>query len=104
VNCSATDRAGNATSAAFTVHVKGAAEQPADLGAAVQAVGPTNSLAPKIAAAQQSLARSDTAATCGQLSAFLNEVAAQRGKQIPAAAADQLAAAATRIQAVIGCR
>jgi hypothetical protein len=97
------DARGSSASGSFTVHVKGAAEQLTDLATQVQGVGPGRSLAAKIAAAQQSLARGDTAATCGQLTAFLNEVAAQRGKRLPAVIADQLIADTQRIQAVIGC-
>ncbi|MGZ4394507.1 MAG: HYR domain-containing protein [Gaiellaceae bacterium] len=40
VSCTATDAAGNAATASFQVHVKGAGEQLADLAAAVEGWGP----------------------------------------------------------------
>ena len=52
VNCTATDASGNTANASFTVHVKGAAEQLADLGDAVKGVGPGKSLAVKVGIAE----------------------------------------------------
>jgi Protein of unknown function (DUF4038)/Putative collagen-binding domain of a collagenase/HYR domain len=102
VNCLATDEAGNTATANFTVHVKGAAEQLDDLAVAVQDVG-SDSLATKIAQAQQSLAQGQTQATCSTLATFRNKVQAQSGKQIPTEQATALIADANRISAVLGC-
>lgn len=102
VNCLATDEAGNTATANFTVHVKGAAEQLDDLAVAVQDVG-SDSLATKIAQAQQSLAQGQTQATCSSLATFRNKVQAQSGKQIPTEQATALIADANRISAVLGC-
>lgn len=44
-----------------------------------------------------------TSATCSDLATYLSQVAGARGKTIPAATADALAAKATHIRVVIGC-
>ena len=68
-----------ATSAAITV--KGAAEQLDELAAAVEGVGPGNSLAAKVRAAQGYLAANDTANACATLDDLINEVNAQSRKE-----------------------
>jgi hypothetical protein len=72
-----------------------------DLIAEVQSLGlpqgTENSLVAKLNAAQSSLEQGNTAAAEGQLTAFINEVSAQRGKKIPAAEADALIAQAQAI-------
>jgi hypothetical protein len=103
VNCTATDATGNATNGSFTVHVKGAVEQFADLAFAVAGVGPGKSLIDKITEAQTDLGANDLAGTCGALRAFSNEVNAQTGKKISSGSAASLIGDATRIQAVLGC-
>ena len=100
LNCTSKDDAGNATTASFTVHVRGAAEQLASLATAVSRVGPGSSLADKISAAQTALTANDTA-TSSILNAFMQEVAAQRGKTIPVATAAALRDAATQISAIL---
>ena len=104
VTCGAEDTAKNTASASFTVTVKAAAQQLADLRAAVQAVGPGTSLADKVMAAQAAYTAGDPARTCEILNAFINQVKAQTGKSITApSTADTLIADATRIRAVLGC-
>ena len=83
VTCTATDPAGNHSSGSFTVTVRGAGEQLADLAAAVRGVGPGTSLRDKVNDAHATLARHDVPSTCSILSAFVNEVKAQSGKKIP---------------------
>jgi hypothetical protein len=105
VNCSVS-AAGDSKSpvtASFTVTVKGAAAQLADLLSAVTGIGPGTSLADKIALAQQYLAANDLADACSTLTAFINEVNAQSGKAIQTDLAGTLTAAAQRIRAVLGC-
>jgi hypothetical protein len=106
VTCTATDTDGDLNSPVkktFNVHVKGAAEQLADLANAVKGVGPGTSLADKVASIQADLAANDTKDACGTLNAFINEVKAQSGKKIPAGTAASLIASAQQIEAVIGC-
>jgi hypothetical protein len=96
VTCTATDAddANGPVNGSFTVHVKGADEQLADLLAAVQGVGPGRSLAAKL---------SDPADTCSALAGFSDEVSAQSGKKISSTKAASLLAAAGRIEAVLAC-
>ena len=62
--------------------------------------GTTNSLIAKLTAARRSLEKGNTTAAKGQLTAFINQVSALRGKKIPAPAADNLIAQA---QAILNC-
>ncbi len=101
VNCSATDNAGNRATAIFVVHVKGAAEQLADLANAVVDVGPGSSLVNKVRQAEAFLSNLDTASALGELRALIDEVRAQTGKSIPADIAATLTATATRIANVV---
>ncbi len=108
VNCTATDSAGNNATGAFTVHVRGAAEQLANLAADVHGVGPGTSLAATVAIAQLLLAHGQTHATCLTLTTFTLEVRAQTGKKIQPGTtlpsqAGSLIATAQRIENVIGC-
>jgi hypothetical protein len=103
VNCSATDTNGNTSSASFTVHVKGASEQLADLLTDVTGVGPGTSLADKVKQAQSYLAANEVRDACSTLSALNNEVQAQSGITIPAAQAETLTATVNRITTVLGC-
>ncbi len=102
VQCTATDAAGNTSSGSFTVHVKGAAEQLADLGKDVIGVGPGTSLAAKVKQAQTSLAGSNLSDTCSAVAAFVNEVSAQSDRTIPAGQAIVLILRAQRIRLVLG--
>jgi streptogramin lyase len=103
VNCTATDASHNVAHGSFTVQVKGAAEQLADLAAAVAGVGPGQSLAGKVAQIQGYVAANDTADACGALGAFINEVNAQSGKKISTAKAPSLITQAQDIEAALGC-
>src|SRR5262249_32720031 len=72
-----------------------------DLTAKVQGLGLphglTNALTVKLNAAIAALANNDTAGTIAALNDFINQVNAQKGKKIPAAAADDLLADAEYI-------
>ena len=85
------------------VPVKGAAEQLADLGDAVEGVGPGASLSNKLRNAQAALERSDLGGTCSILGAFVNQVNAQTGKSISPGTAFSLTTDATRIKTLLGC-
>lgn len=103
VNCSASDTHGNTSTASFTIHVKSAAEQLADLRTAVTGVGPGTSLADKATQAQAALATNDLTDTCSILTAFIAQVKALSGKNIPEGTATALIADVSRIRAVLGC-
>ena len=83
--------------------VRGAADQLADLRAAVDGIGPGHSLVDKISNVQAALVNNDVPASCSMLSAFAHEVGAQSAKKIPAGTAASLIADASRIQAVLAC-
>src|SRR5438094_389836 len=105
VSCTATDTAGNSSTAARQIKVKSASEQVADLNALLNSfqLGPGgSSLSSKLSNIQAAVQSGSTSA-CGQLDAFLNEVAAQSGKKLTVSQAGQLTAAATRMKAVLGC-
>jgi hypothetical protein len=102
VHCTATDAAGNVAFGSFLVHVKGGAEQLADLAAAVDGLGPGTSLAAEVADAQLLLSLDKGGAAADVLGAFANEVSAQSGKKIAVARAAALLADANRIRAVLG--
>ena len=103
VTCAATDESGNSTRSSFTVHVKGAAEQLADLKQAVSGVGPAKSLAATVGIAESLVAHNQNQAACVTLTAFNFEVRAQSGKGLTFDQALYFTRAATRIQLVIGC-
>ena len=108
VQSTATDPSANHAECAFNVHVKGAAEQTADLVAAVNNLnlskaGVKNALLFQLNAVLTSLQANNTVAACGSLKSFIDLVNGQRNKSISAADADYLIAAAKQIRAVIGC-
>jgi hypothetical protein len=82
-------------------------QQLADLEAAVRALGlhhgTENSLLVKIQGAARDLSNGQTTSACGKLGAFVDEVQAQSGKKIPAAAAADLIAAAQAVRTELGC-
>jgi hypothetical protein len=90
---------------AFKTYVATAtpAQQLEDLLAMVTGIGPSVSLAAKVQAAQASLARGDTGATCAQLGALRNEILAQRGNQLATGQADAILAKVVSIQQALGC-
>jgi hypothetical protein len=65
--------------------------------------GTATSLTSKLEAYIASTARGNGTAVCGQLGAFVNEVNAQSGNQITAAAGDLLLIDATRLTTASGC-
>jgi len=83
--------------------LKPAAEEVLDLLAAVQGVGPGNSLDAKAKAVQAAIAAGRTADACAQLDAFKHEVSAQTGKKISTSTAAVLQREAGRVSAAIGC-
>lgn len=107
VTSTAQDPSGNQSSCNFTVHVKGAAEQLADLVAMVTNLsakaGTKISLLAKLQTALAKVQASDTAAACGTVAAFILEVQAHRGNDISEVDADALVAKATQIRTVLGC-
>jgi hypothetical protein len=106
VTCTATDTDGDANSPVtktFTVHVKGAAGQLADLATAVKGIGPGTSLADHVASVQAYLAAGDTSDACNALDAFMHELNALPAKSIPPRTAGSLILSARQIAVVIGC-
>jgi hypothetical protein len=99
VSCTAVDAAGNEAAGTFTVTVRGAADQLADLIAFL----PEQSLKAKAQAAQASLAKGNTTPACNQLGALLNQVDALEGKKLTAAQAAEIRERVARIRALIGC-
>jgi hypothetical protein len=103
----AVDIWGNVSDCSFTVHVKGAAEQTADLVDAVKnsgiKQGVEQALLVKLQNALDEIAHHDVGTACNNLGAFINQVAAQSGKAISAADAAAFTAAAQQIRAVLGC-
>ena len=110
VTCTATDRAGNSTTASFPVHVKGAAEQLNDLWLGVindsrLSASVKTGLAARI---QVALAQFDPAnprerrLACASMSLFISLVQAQSWRNIPQVRANQLIADAKRIRDVLG--
>jgi hypothetical protein len=85
------------------VKEKTTAVQLADLLAAVTGIAPGSSLADKVFAAQAYFASGNLPSTCSMLTAFLNEVNAQSGKNIPATTATALIANAVKIKSKLGC-
>jgi hypothetical protein len=104
VTCTATDSKdlNSPVSTSFTITVKGAAAQLADLHQAVHGVGSGDSLANIVAIAQQQVSAGHPALACVTLTAFLIEVKTQF-PPIPPATATNLITDAERIQAVLGC-
>jgi streptogramin lyase len=92
-----------ASATSTAVEVKGAAQQLAELAAAVVGVGPGQSPTGKVAAIQGYVAASDTADACNALGAFGNEVGAQTGKTLSATQAASFGTQALDIEAALGC-
>jgi hypothetical protein len=105
VTCSASDGddTNSPVAVTFTVHVEGAAEQLADLAAAVRGVGPGTSLADKVTVIRADVAVNDKAHACADLNALSRELTAQSGKRLSSGQAATLIADARRIGAVLGC-
>lgn len=65
--------------------------------------GLETSLTRKLESAQKSLDKGNTRPACNQISAFVNEVAAQSGQGLTSDQADQLLAGAAEVRASLGC-
>ena len=105
VSCTARDAAGNGSQGSFSVQVKGASEQVADLIAAVDGyhldkLG--SSLRDKLVTVQRFLAAGKPLQARDNLAAFVSQVESQRGKGLTDAQADALKSAAQQIANVIG--
>jgi len=101
----ATDATGNSSTATFTVHVRGAAEQTTLLLALVDSYGLDKlgtSLDDKLTTASTQIAAGKSGEAAENLSAFVSQVNAQAGKALTTSQATALTDAATRIQHVIG--
>ncbi|MHB9005347.1 MAG: HYR domain-containing protein [Limisphaerales bacterium] len=109
VTCTAVDGAGLTSSCTFTVRVRGAAEQLAELIAMVNQLnhGKGNlrtALLAKLGALHAILHPQHRPTAGLRLEAFINLARAQRGKQLLTAdQADELIRHATRVRAVLGC-
>ena len=111
VTCTATDQSGNSSSGSFTVKVKGAKEQLADLIQKVVNASGLSSAAKTllIGKLNQLLASFDPTnaaqrqAVCFALQVFKEAVQLQAGKTITQSQASQWIADANRIRAVLGC-
>jgi Tol biopolymer transport system component len=103
VVCNASDTHGNTSSASFTVHVKGAAEQLADLLTAVTGIGPGTSLADKVSQVQAYVNANESTDACSTLTALINQLKALSGNSIPSTQAMALVTTAQRIKSVLGC-
>jgi hypothetical protein len=109
VNCTASDAASppDTTTGSFQVVVNGAATQVSDLITTVDSFGlPADIQAgfdTQLQAVQTDLTNNNPAQACSDLTAFINHVQAQSGKHLTTSQATQLLAAATQVQAVLGC-
>jgi HYR domain len=106
VTCTATDVAGNVSSATFAVSVRGAAAQIAELESSVKAAGLPHglevALVAKLDAAASALAAGH--GPCPHLEAFVTLVqSAVRVGDVAADTGDALVATAERVEAVAGC-
>lgn len=105
VGCTATDVAGNRSSATFTVTVLGAREQIVNM---IQLLTGTTlspgAQKPLILMLERALSSPTKGhIVCSALDVFITLLEAKSGEQIPATTATQLAADATRIKAVLLC-
>jgi hypothetical protein len=106
VTCTATDAddSPSMVSQTFTVTVKGVVAQLQDLLGVVQPLPPGTSFFDQVNEVLASLNDpGNTADACGGLGGFINHANAQAGNMITVDQAHSMVAAATRIQAVIGC-
>ena len=103
VTCTATDASGNSAGASFTVLVKGAAEQLADLRAAVTGVVPGKGLAITVGIAEWLVVHGQRRAACTALKVFVYEVQALSRKKLSPTVAAALIADASRVRAVLSC-
>ncbi len=110
VLCTAMDGSGNPATCAFTVKVKSAAEQIADVIGMVNNLpntkldpGVRNALLVKLQLALAAISAQNTPGACDLLQSFIDQVKAQAGKKIDQASATSLIKEATRIRTVLAC-
>src|SRR5260221_816603 len=109
VNCTASDAASppDTTTGSFQVVVNGAAAQVSDLMTTVNSMGLSsglqNSLDGKLNAALKAVNAGQTSTACSDLSDFIGQAQSQSGKGLTVSQANQPIAAATQVQAVLGC-
>jgi hypothetical protein len=109
VTSRAIDGSSNTNTCTFTVKVKSAAEQIADLIALVNGLpgvktATKNALVVKLAAAQKALGKGNIASACSSLKDFIGLAFAQAAKkELLAAQSSLLIVEATRIRAVLAC-
>ena len=101
VNCSATDAHGNSATGSFSVTVRSASQIASDLVAATE--DPFQQGTHLLQNAQRSISAPHTQAACGQLQAFINQVAAQAGKQLADDVAASWIASADAARVALGC-
>jgi hypothetical protein len=105
VGCSATDSddAPSTVTASFTVTVQGATAQLSQLLTYVTPLPPGQSLSNDVKAAINDITGGDPSAACSQLKQLISLANAQAGKKLTTAQAAKIVAAATQIEAVLGC-
>lgn len=107
VTCTATDAHGNPASASFGVHVKGAAEQLADLAALIDGFdlkkGQAKKFEHRLREVVERLDGRRPRKACDELVELARKAAKESGKKLTAAEAAQIVSAAARIHAVLGC-
>jgi hypothetical protein len=105
VNCQATNAAGLSSTGAFTITVLSPSQQVVNLTDIVNSLPnpPGNSLGTKLQNILADINAGDTSGACTKLTSFINEVNAQRGRQISPIDADRLIQAAQTIRSALGC-
>jgi parallel beta-helix repeat protein len=106
VKCTATDKSGNASTASFTVVVRGADAQLADMAALIESwnLGKTGkTLVGRIDTIRRSLAAGKTAQACTNLNSLLADITALTNKGLTPAQASELKSRVVKIKAVVGC-
>lgn len=102
-----TDASGNNASQSFQVIVIGPAGQTTALGSLVRSLGldrgMEKNLMAKLNSALSAIDAGRRVPACSHLDAFIHEVLVQTGKKIPAVQAVELIAAASQVQASLGC-
>src|SRR5262249_29043705 len=101
-------RDGGFVAHAFRLSPRTAAQRIDDLIALVRSFqlspnGIENAFVVKLQHAKEAIAAGDTAGACSDLGAFVNQTEAQSGKKLTVNQADQMIAAASEIQALLGC-
>jgi hypothetical protein len=105
VSCTATDAAGNSTTASFGIRVRGAEEQIVALIELARAMPLSPAIRARLLTVLETALDNprNIPGVCRVLDAFIALVRSQSGRTIPADRASQLIVDATRIKAVLGC-